>query len=433
MASARRNLLLRYGLLGLGLLALIAFLPVRRMLVALLSEDYTKAQSGVPLRPDSASGARAQIAVTLERVAEGLPQPTDIQFPPGSDEMAVVLSKTGIAHWVALDSGLHGRLLQVEVVTSSEEGLLGLAFHPGYRGNGRIFLNYVAAPDGHDQTFVEEWKLDPPDDLRRAKATRVRVLLRVDQPYQNHNAGQLSFGPDGMLYVGFGDGGFRDDPHGHGQNPRTLLGSMLRIDVNGAAGKGTGGKPYSVPKDNPFVGKQGYAPETWAYGLRNPWRYSFDPKGRLIVADVGQDAFEEIDIVSAGDNLGWVIREGFACHAKDKSACQRDDLVDPVLVYGRDLGTSITGGFVYTGNRVPALRGLYVFGDFVSGRLFAMKLPDDRRKRVEKPIDLGKWPVFPSSFGRDAKGELYVASFAAGELLRLGPAAAPGQPKPSTP
>lgn len=417
----------RYALFALGLLGLLALLPMRRALVALLSEDYTKAQAGAPMQPEPTGGeggpeGRSRLAIALDKIAEGIPQPTDIQFPPGVDGVAVVLSKTGAAHWLALDGGHHGTLLKVEVVTASEQGLLGLAFHPGYRDNGRIFLNYVAAQAGRDRTIVEEWKLSPPDDLRRTKATRVRTLMRVDQPYQNHNGGQLAFGPDGMLYVGLGDGGFRNDPHGHGQDASTLLGSMLRLDVD----RLDGGKPYGVPADNPFVGKPGFAPETWAYGLRNPWRYSFDPKGRLIVADVGQDAYEEVDVVRAGDNLGWSVREGFACRLEERSKCERSDLVDPVLVYGREDGASITGGYVYTGTRVPVLRGLYVFGDFVSGRLFAIALPDDRRKRVQQPIDLGKWPLMPSSFGRDPRGELYVASFAAGEIYRFAPAADAG-------
>jgi len=428
LATPRHKRWLRYAPIAFGLLGvvgLLALLPVRRVLVALLSEDYTKAQADAPMRPEAPVGAppgaaagRRQLAIALDQIAEGIPQPTDLQFPPGVDGFAVVLSKTGQARWLALDTGHHGELLRVEVVTDSEQGLLGLAFHPGYRDNGRIFLNYVAARDGKDQTVIEEWKLSPPEDLPHAKAKRARVLLRVEQPYQNHNAGQLAFGPDGMLYVGFGDGGFRNDPHGHGQNPSTLLGSMLRLDVDRSAA----GTPYAVPADNPFVGKPGYAPETWAYGLRNPWRYSFDPKGRLIVGDVGQDAYEEVDVVRAGDNLGWSVREGFACHLQERSKCERSDLVDPVLVYGREDGASITGGYVYTGTRVPALRGLYVFGDFVSGKLFAMALPDDRRTRVQQPIDLGKWPLMPSTFGRDARGELYVASFAAGEIYRFAPA-----------
>jgi len=423
-ASGRRSRLRRTSLLAVGLAALIALLPVRRLLVASLSHDYTQGAraDGVPLRPVmvGADASRRQLAITLEKVASGIEQPTDIQFPPGVDGMAVVLSKTGAVHYLALDSGHHGVLLEIEVLTASEQGLLGLAFHPRYRDNGLIVLDYVARDAGRDVTRIEAWRVTPPDDLRHAKLDKVRTLLSVEQPYQNHNAGQLAFGPDGMLYVGFGDGGFRDDPHDNGQNPSTLLGSMLRIDVDHASQ----GKPYAVPKDNPLLGKAGIAPETFAYGLRNPWRFAFDPRGRLIVADVGQDTWEEVDIVRAGDNLGWNLREGFACAQKDRGRCERSDLVDPVLVYGRGDGASITGGYVYEGARVPALKGLYVFGDFVSGRLFAIALPDDRKQRVQQPIALGQWPLMPSTFGRDAHGELYVASFATGDVYRIaGPAA----------
>jgi glucose/arabinose dehydrogenase len=251
------------------------------------------------------------------------------------------------------------------------------------------------------------------------------VLLEVEQPYQNHNAGQLVFGPDGMLYVGLGDGGFRDDPKGNGQNPGVLLGKMLRIDVNGSDDKA----PYRVPPDNPFIGKPGFRPEIWAWGLRNPWRYSFDPQGRLIVADVGQDRWEEIDIVQAGDNLGWQVREGFVCARKDPQNCEPTGMTDPFFVYGRQDGASITGGYVYSGSRVPALRGLYVFGDFVSGRLFALALPAERTTRIAEPIALGHWPLLPSTFGRDANGELYVATFANGDIYRFAPApSAPASP-----
>jgi glucose/arabinose dehydrogenase len=363
--------------------------------------------------------ARAQIAIALEKVADGFEQPTDIQFVPDQDQRAVVLEKTGKAHWLDLAQGEHDELFRVEVLTDSEEGLLGLAFHPAFARNGRFFINYVASKNGEDTTHIAEWKLSPKTgmDVRGAKAEPVRMLLEVKQPYANHNAGQLVFGPDGKLYIGLGDGGARDDPHGNGQNPRTLLGSMLRIDVDGR----DEGKPYRVPPDNPFVGKPEYLPEIWAYGLRNPWRYSFDPEKRLIVADVGQDHYEEIDIVQAGDNLGWKIKEGASCYKGKPGDCERGDLVDPIFAYGRDQGASITGGFVYTGQRITALRGLYVFADYVSGRLWAIELPRDRKQAVTQAKTLGQWPILPATFGRDAHGEIYVASFTRGEIYRLAP------------
>jgi glucose/arabinose dehydrogenase len=386
-----------------------------RVLVAVMSPSYDQAghASGRPLADP---GTPQDIAIELTSVAEGFNEPTDVQFPPGVADRALVLEKGGAAHWLVPSKGTHGRLLKVQVLTASEEGLLGAAFHPAYANNGRVFLHYVAEHAGKHMSRVEEWRFEPPGDLLRAKARAVRLVIEQEQPYQNHNGGGLAFGPDGYLYIGYGDGGFRDDPHGHAQNPKTWLGSMLRIDIDGADDK----RAYRVPSDNPFVGKDGFAPETYAYGLRNPWRYSFDPKGRLIVADVGQDRWEELDIVLPGDNLGWKVREGFACAERDKKECPIEGAVDPIHVYPRTTGTSITGGFVYLGKRIAALHGKYVFGDFTSGRIFALELPDPRAP-VERALSLGKFHVLISAFGRDASGELYVASFGNGRILRLDP------------
>jgi glucose/arabinose dehydrogenase len=424
MSPRLRKLAIALLLLAVAAVTAVAFglEPVRRRLVERFSRRYERDKVSGPIAPhfDGADAKRERRAIALELVAKGLTQPTDIQFPPGRSDVAVVLEKTGDARWLALASGNHGELFHVDVLTASEEGLLGLAFHPGFASNGRIFINYVAKVGDKDMTRVAEWKLNPPADLQNAEASAVRVLLEVEQPYQNHNAGQLAFGPDGMLYIGLGDGGFRDDPKGNGQNPGALLGKMLRIDVNGASDQ----KPYRVPPDNPFLAKPEFKPEIWAWGLRNPWRYAFDPQGRLIVADVGQDRWEELHIVQAGDNLGWQVREGLVCARKEKDApgCEPTYMIEPFFVYGRGDGASITGGYVYTGTRVPALRGLYVFGDFVSGRLFALSLPADRATRIAQPIALGRWPLLPSTFGRDAAGELYVATFANGDIYRIGPA-----------
>jgi glucose/arabinose dehydrogenase len=406
----------------LALLALVAYLKrdeIRGQLVIALQPEYDLVDPAAPLAPqfDGPDGDRRRIAIGMEVVARGIEQPTDIQFPPGVSDHAVVLSKTGTAHWLRLASGTHGRLFEVAVKTASEQGLLGLAFHPRFAENGRFFINYVAGSGDEDVTRIAEWRMSRGPDLPGAKAEPVRTLLEVEQPYPNHNGGGLAFGPDGHLYIGLGDGGYRDDPHAHGQNGETLLGSMLRIAVD-APGQD---RAYDIPKDNPFVGKPGFRPETWAYGLRNPWRYSFDPQGRLIVGDVGQNRWEEVDIVRAGDNLGWAIREGFECFARDDRGCDRKDLVDPIFAYGRRDGVSITGGHVYTGTRIEALRGHYVFGDFGSGRLFALRLPDDRTQRVQAATALGRWPIMPTAFGRDQQGELYVAEFKRGEILRIVP------------
>jgi glucose/arabinose dehydrogenase len=419
------------GRLRLGLLALLLVLVtawalldrdrVRSQLVTLFAPEYERPQLLGPLAPRFAGtdAGRKQIALSMKTVAKGLEQPTDIQFPPDAKGYAVVLAKAGTAHWLRLANGAHGVLFRVEVLNQVEEGLLGLAFHPQFAQNRRFFINYVAGVGGKEVSRVAEWRLTRAEDFARSKAEPVRVLMELEQPYPNHNGGGLAFGPDGYLYIGWGDGGFRDDPHGHGQNPMTWLGSMLRIDVDAKSE----GLAYAIPADNPFVGKPNFRPETWAYGLRNPWRYSFDARGRLIVADVGQNRWEEIDIVRAGDNLGWAIKEGFACFGEQQHPCQRKDLVDPVFVYGRDQGASVTGGYEYTGKQIAELSGLYVFGDFISGRLFALPLPEDRGQRIADPIALGQWPMMPSAFGRDLDGELYVADFTRGEIHRLAPAA----------
>jgi glucose/arabinose dehydrogenase len=362
-----------------------------------------------------ADGHRSRIDVSLREIAGDFSQPTDARFVPGRPQILVVLEKHGVARWVSLADGTHGRWLELEVLTNSEQGLLGIAFHPEFRRNGSFFLNATVKDDaGNGVSEISAWRAKDAESFPEGGVERDRVLLRVGQPYQNHNAGQLEFGPDGYLYVGFGDGGYRDDPQGHGQNTTTFLGAMLRIDVDTRAE----GKPYGIPPDNPFREIEGFRAEIWAYGLRNPWRYTFDPQGRLIVADVGQDQWEEVDIVHAGDNLGWNVFEGRHCF-RDNSRCEDQAFVQPVYEYGRDDGSSITGGVVYTGSEIPELRNHYVFGDFVSGRLWAMTLPKTRSD--PGPVELralGRWMWQPVAMTRDAEGNVYVVDYR-GSVYRL--------------
>ncbi|WP_373049535.1 PQQ-dependent sugar dehydrogenase [Vulgatibacter sp.] len=363
-------------------------------------------------KSSNASNSGQQRDLRLTIVASGFSQPTDLQFVPGAPDLLLVLQKEGTAAWVDLVSGRKGTILELQVSTASELGLLGLAFHPDFARNRKIYVNYtVRAQRGGNESRISEFVLPAGEPLGRAR--NERILLRQQQPYVNHNAGQLQFGPDGLLYVGFGDGGSAGDPQDNAQDPSTFLGKMLRIDVDGTEGE----KPYAVPGDNPFVGREGWLPEIWALGLRNPWRYSFDPRGRLVVADVGQNAWEEIDLVQSGDNLGWDHREGFHCYEPQK-ACRSEGLVDPIYEYGHDVGQSITGGYVYTGSRIPALRGKYLFTDFASGRLWALELPKERQ-RVEKAQELGRTGRAVATLGRDARGEIYLADFSSGEILRL--------------
>ena len=245
----------------------------------------------------------------------------------------------------------------------NEEGLLGLAFAPNFADNGRFYVYYSAASPR--RSVLSRFEVRP-DGL--ADPTSEHVVLEVDQPFRNHNGGMIAFGPDGMLYVGLGDGGSAGDPHRNGQNPGTLLGTILRI----ATEEPVEGATYAIPADNPFAGQSGARGEVWAYGLRNPWRFSFDrATGDLWVGDVGQNAREEIDIVHPGANYGWNVMEGTTCFRT--RSCNDDGLQAPVAEYGHNLGCSVTGGYVYRGQRIPALEGVYLYGDFCSGRIWGLR------------------------------------------------------------
>ncbi|MCA9495110.1 MAG: PQQ-dependent sugar dehydrogenase, partial [Myxococcales bacterium] len=301
--------------------------PGRRQLVAWSAPRYPPpVRDPSALRPtfDGADASRPRVEVDLVPVVGGIPQPTDLSPIPGRPGALVVLSKTGTA-WIVED-GHARRWFELPVLTTSELGLLGITFHPRFVDNGLFFVNDNPS-EGTRRTRVSRWKVDP---TSLGEPRLEQVVLEVEQPYQNHDAGQLRFGPDGMLYVGLGDGGFRADPQGNGQDTSTLLGSMLRLDVDHP----TPDRGYAVPADNPFIGREGFRPEIWAYGLRNPWRYAFEPGGRLIVGDVGQDTIEEIDLVSAGDDLGWNVREGDRCFSPEEG-CRTEGLRDPIWTYGR--------------------------------------------------------------------------------------------------
>lgn len=352
------------------------------------------------------------LALHLTPIAEGFEQPTDLQWVPGQ-ETWIVLEKTGNAWWLSADGQRRGKLLHVDVATDSEEGLLGLALHPQFARNGLFYLNYVARVGKQDFTRIAAWHLE--GDVQHGAVAPVEVLLEVAQPFGNHKAGQLQFGSDGFLYVGLGDGGSAGDPHGNGQNPQTLLGKMLRIDVN----RRDPDLKYAVPPDNPFVGKVGWRPEIWAVGLRNPWRYSFDPQGRLVVADVGQDAWEEIDIVAKGANLGWNQREGRHCYTPAKD-CVTEGLTEPVVEYSHAEGQAVTGGYVALGAHVPVLRGRYVMADFVRGAMWAVDLPDGAT-RAARVWSLGVFDHHIATFGRTQSGDLFAADVYSGAIVRLDP------------
>ncbi len=296
------------------------------------------------------------------------------------------------------------------VLAGGERGLLGLAFHPDYARNGRLFVSYTRRPDG--ATVVAEYRWGSQADQADQADRQERRLMVVPQPFANHNGGMIAFGPDGRLYIGRGDGGGRGDPDDRGQNPNELLGKILRLDVNG-------GEPYVIPADNPYASGGG-RPEIYALGLRNPWRFSFDREtGSLWVADVGQYLWEEVDLVVRGGNYGWRLMEGRHCFSPHKD-CDRPGLRLPVLEYGHEAGRcSITGGYVYRGLRQPILKGLYVYGDYCSGEIWAARLEaGDSPRVIEGPEILLRSGLRISSFGEDAAGELYVVDHGGG-LYRL--------------
>jgi glucose/arabinose dehydrogenase len=355
--------------------------------------------------------------LALEEVATGLASPINITATPDGlllvnerDGRVVTVDPAGGPTAVALD-------ISDRVLGGGEQGLLGLALHPDWPATPRAYVHYT---DRNGDTVLSELSVTDLPSPPALDATTERVLLRVEQPYANHNGGQLAFGPDGYLYVALGDGGAGGDPHGHGQDPTTLLGSILRIDVDAAPPDGgDDGAGYGIPSDNPFADGTGGAPEVFVYGLRNPWRFSFDRStGELWIADVGQSAYEEIDrldpATDAGANLGWAVMEGAHCYAD--LACSSDGLVQPVAEYGRDQGCSVTGGYVYRGTAIPDLRGWYLFSDYCSGLLFGV--PSDVESAAE-PRVLLETGASVSTFGQDADGELYLADLASGAVYRI--------------
>ncbi|MFX1283397.1 MAG: PQQ-dependent sugar dehydrogenase [Promethearchaeota archaeon] len=288
-----------------------------------------------------------------------------------------------------------------KVLFGGEQGLLGLVFHPNYSSNGYFYLNYIA--DNPRRTVIARYSVMN-NNSDQANTTSELLLLEVSQPYANHNGGQLAFGPDGYLYIALGDGGSGGDPLGNGQNRSTLLGSILRIDVDNNSPTTT----YSIPSDNPFVGTpENFRKEIFAYGLRNPWRFSIDPlTGWLWAGDVGQNKIEEIDIIEKGGNYGWNIMEGSHCYSPS-TGCNQSNLILPIFEYGHDIGISITGGYVYRGSNLKTLYGNYIYGDYGSGRIWALS-SDNSTIQNHLLIDTTFNIV---SFGVDKTNELYICAF----------------------
>jgi glucose/arabinose dehydrogenase len=340
--------------------------------------------------------------VRLLEVASGLSFPLYLTAPPGDLTRLFIVEKTGAIRIIKNGALLQEPFLNIsgQVTGGMEQGLLGLAFPPDYAASGRFVVHYT---DTAGDTKLSVFHVSTNADL--ADPASEQVLLTVDQPFPNHNGGQIVFGPDGYLYLGLGDGGGAGDPEGRGQDLSELLGSILRLDVQS-------GTAYTVPPDNPFVGQQpAIRPEIWSYGLRNPWRFSFDPAtGDLYIADVGQDKIEEIDVATSesgagrGVNYGWSIMEGSQCLGGGE--CDQAGLTLPTFEYGRNQGCSIIGGYVYRGSELPALQGLYFYGDFCQQWVHSFRFNTAATEETDWPALRATSPL--TSFGVDAAGELYI-------------------------
>lgn len=359
--------------------------------------------------------------IAVEQVFTGLAfnQPLLMLQAPGDDSRWFVVEKSGqVLSFpndpdVTLDDvTVFADLRGFVDSTFPESGLLGMAFHPDFQANGEVFLSYTAigAPlvSVVSRFFVDlDGVFDPGSE---------DPVLTVPQLFGNHNGGNIVFGPDGLLYIGLGDGGGGGDPEENGQDTTTLLGSILRIDVDG-------GSPYAIPPDNPFAGNtecvDGFGtldcPEIFAWGFRNPWRFTFDREtGALWAGDVGQNRFEEIDRVLLSGNYGWDEREGAHCF-EPQTGCSLDN-VDPITEYSHDLGISVTGGYVYRGSGIPDLVGFYLFGDFGSGRIWAVAADSEQGT---EPDELLVTPISISSFAESNTGELFVLDFGNGTMHQI--------------
>ena len=363
--------------------------------------------------PTASAGAVAADPppLAIEAVVEGLAAPIGIATGPAG--WLLVQEQDGRVIAVDVATGAAAAALDItdRVLGGGERGLLGLALHPQFPDDRRTFVHY-SDRDGH--TVLSEFEVTDSSSPIVIDPASERVLLRVEQPYANHNGGQLAFGPDGYLWFGLGDGGAGGDPLGHGQNPATLLGSILRLDVSEPG-------QYAIPPDNPFADGTDGAPEVYHWGLRNPWRFSFDREtGELFVADVGQNAYEEVSRAGLdagrGGNFEWNVREGNHCFAG--SDCEPPG-IGPWLEYGRDLGCSITGGYVYRGDEIPGLEGWYLFADYCSGLLLGACLCVVVDASVVAPTVLLETGANVSSFGQDAAGELYLADHGSGTIYRV--------------
>jgi glucose/arabinose dehydrogenase len=395
------------GALGTGASLTLSTLSLGSHTITLTATDDSSATDQATVTVTVTS--TAPILLGLDTVAIGLSQPVFLTAPPGDANRLFIVEKTGAIRIVKNGALLGTAFLDIRdsVSSGSEQGLLGLAFDPNYATNGRFYVSYTS-PHGDSAggtSVLARYQVSADPDV--ADVASGFTLLTVDQPYSNHNGGGIGFGPDHYLYFGLGDGGSGGDPQGYGQKRTELLGSMLRLDVSG-------GGAYAIPSTNPFASSGTFRHELWNWGLRNPWRWSFDRQtGDLYIGDVGQGAHEEVDVQPAtsagGEDYGWNIMEGFSCYSPS-SGCNQTGLTLPVLDYDHGQGCSITGGYVYRGAAIPAIQGVYFYSDYCTA--FVRSFRWTGSGVTEKT----NWPTLAvsqgqvTSFGQDASGELYVMS-----------------------
>lgn len=342
-------------------------------------------------------------------------QPVELTSPDDNTDRIFVIAQKGIIHVLPNKPDVKKSTVFLDIAnkveSGGEKGLLGLAFHPDYKNNGFFYVNYTRG--NPLETVISRFKVSASDPNVADPKSEV-VLLTYRQPYDNHNGGKVAFGNDGYLYIAAGDGGSGGDPGNRAQNRKELLGKILRIDVN----KPAGNHPYSIPADNPFKeNKEGFREEIYAYGMRNPWRFSFDhPTGALWAGDVGQNKIEEVDIIENGGNYGWHIMEADECFESDN--CDKKGLIEPIWSYhqGSETGHSVTGGYVCHDKNLPELNGKYIFGDFVSGNIWALTYAG--KKAVKNEL-LTRLSDGLSSFGQDSNSNLYVLAYGEGKIYKI--------------
>ena len=353
--------------------------------------------------------------LALSSLATGLTAPIGLEIAP-NDPLGRIFIVEQAGKIRVIQSGVlqAGPFLDItgKVEPGGEKGLLGLAFHPNFSSNSKFYVHYTQRVGMQLQSVIAEYAAFSSTSSSANPTSELILPLGssgpVDQPFDNHNGGQLAFGPDGLLYIGLGDGGGSNDTFGNGQNTNSLLGKILRVGVD----------PFFIPSDNPFENGGG-APEVYAYGLRNPWRFSFDrTTGRLFAGDVGQNAREEVDLITLGGNFGWNIMEGSICRPGGPANCNMTNLILPITDYdhGATGGSSVIGGFVYRGSAIPALVGTYIFGDLSSGRVWGLK--EDSSGAWIRTVVL-EHDLTVSAFGQDAAGELYLVDYGNGAIFRL--------------